>query len=305
MNREITVITGEDCAGMRIDMFLTETDEADILSRSAAQRLIQDGFVLVGGKPVKSNYRLRVGDKLTITVPEPVETAVVPEDIPLDILYEDSDVIVINKPQGMVVHPAPGHYTGTVVNALLYHCQGSLSGIGGELRPGIVHRIDKDTSGVIVSAKNDFAHMSLSKQLEEHSMKRVYHALVLGNVKDDSGTIDKNIARHPQDRKRMCIVSEGGRRAVTHFEVIDRLKQVTHITARLETGRTHQIRVHMSSLHHPVLGDLIYGPERQPHKCPGQALHAAILGFVHPASKEYMEFSAKLPDYFSELLKKI
>ena len=239
---------------------------------------------------------------ITFEVPEAVEPEIVAEDIPLDIVYEDHDVILVNKPKGMVVHPAAGHYSGTLVNALMFHCKDDLSGINGVLRPGIVHRIDMDTTGVLIACKNDLAHNSIAEQLKEHSITRRYQAIVHGVLKQDEGTVDAPIGRHPQDRKKMCINQQNGKHAVTHYKVLKRFDKFTHIECRLETGRTHQIRVHMASLGHPLLGDAVYGPAKSPHKLQGQTLHAGILGFVHPRTGEYMEYSAPLPEYFERLL---
>ena len=239
---------------------------------------------------------------ITFEVPEAVEPEIVAEDIPLDIVYEDHDVILVNKPKGMVVHPAAGHYSGTLVNALMFHCKDDLSGINGVLRPGIVHRIDMDTTGVLIACKNDLAHNSNAEQLKEHSITRRYQAIVHGVLKQDEGTVDAPIGRHPQDRKKMCINQQNGKHAVTHYKVLKRFDKFTHIECRLETGRTHQIRVHMASLGHPLLGDAVYGPAKSPHKLQGQTLHAGILGFVHPRTGEYMEYSAPLPEYFERLL---
>ena len=254
----------------------------------------------------KASYRLTPGEHLQIHIPEPEEISIEPEDIPLDILYEDGDIIVVNKPKRMVVHPAPGHYSGTLVNALMYHCRDSLSGINGVMRPGIVHRIDQDTTGVLVVCKNDTAHQSLAEQLKEHSITREYQAIVHGHIKASEGTVEGSIGRHPVDRKKMAMNVRNGKPAVTHYQVIDELNhQYTYISCRLETGRTHQIRVHMASLGHPILGDNLYGPSKCPFKLQGQTLHAKILGFVHPTTGEYMEFEAPLPDYFEKLLQKL
>ncbi len=291
----------ENEEGMRIDVYLAE--ELPDISRSRVQKLIKDGNICVNEKPVKANYRLVLGDRVTFSVPEAKEPDIVPEDIPLDILYEDSDVIVINKPKQMVVHPAPGHYSGTLVNALMYHCKGDLSGINGDLRPGIVHRIDMDTTGSLVVCKNDLAHQSLSGQLKEHSINRIYEAIVHGNVKEDTGTVKAPIGRHPGERKKMSVHAKNGRNAVTHYEVLERFGNYTYIRCRLETGRTHQIRVHMASIGHPLLGDQVYGPKKCPFpKLEGQTLHAKTLGFIHPRSGEYLEIVAPLPDYFKRLL---
>lgn len=297
----ITFAAEADDVGKRIDVFAAENYEE--LSRSGLKKIIDAGGVTVNNKTVKANYKLRTGDIVTMNIPESVPLEIIPQNIPLDILYEDDDVIVINKPQGMVVHPAPGHYTDTLVNALLYHCGDSLSGINGIMRPGIVHRIDMDTSGVIMAAKNNIAHRSLALQLAEHSITRKYNAIVYNNIKEDEGTIDKPLGRNPSDRKKMAVVP-GGRRAVTHYRVLDRLGKFTYIEAQLETGRTHQIRVHMTYAGHPLLGDSVYGPKKQPFNLKGQVLHARVLGFVHPVTGEYMEFESPLPEYFQKLLER-
>ena len=286
--------------GARLDRWLSE--QLDELSRSYIQKLIDDGAVLLNGHPAKAGGRLDTGDQVEITLPQSIEPDILPEDIPLDIVYEDEDVIVVNKPKGMVVHPAAGHYTGTLVNALMYHCGDSLSGINGVARPGIVHRIDKDTTGLIIACKNDHAHMRISEQLKAHTITRRYRAIVCGVLKEDNGTITGNIARHRTDRKRMAVVSAGGREAVTHYHVLERFKKYTYVECRLKTGRTHQIRVHMSHIGHPLLGDTVYGSAKDPYKLDGQCLHAMVLGFVHPTSGEYMEFTAPLPEYFERLL---
>ena len=297
----ITFAAEADDVGKRVDVFAAENYEE--LSRSGLKKIIDGGGVTVNNKTVKANYKLRTGDIVTMNIPESVPLEIIPQNIPLDILYEDDDVIVINKPQGMVVHPAPGHYTDTLVNALLYHCGDSLSGINGIMRPGIVHRIDMDTSGVIMAAKNNNAHRSLALQLAEHSITRKYNAIVYNNIKEDEGTIDKPLGRNPSDRKKMAVVP-GGRRAVTHYRVLDRLGKFTYIEAQLETGRTHQIRVHMTYAGHPLLGDSVYGPKKQPFNLKGQVLHARVLGFVHPVTGEYMEFESPLPEYFQKLLER-
>lgn len=287
--------------GKRIDVYISLV--RDELSRSQVQKLIGDGHVTVNGKQVKSNYKLKKDDIIDLEIPEPEPIDIKEENIPLDIIYEDKDIIVINKPQMMVVHPAAGHYSGTVVNALMYHCRGELSGINGIMRPGIVHRIDMNTSGVIVAAKSDSAHRSLALQFAEHTINRRYRAIVCGNIKDDNGTVDGPIGRSPKDRKKMAIVRDG-KRAVTHFSVIERFGRYTYIEAVLETGRTHQIRVHMASIGHPLLGDDIYGSVKQPYGLKGQVLHAGLLGFIHPTKGEYMEFRSEIPEYFQRLLEK-
>lgn len=301
-NDMITLAAESEDIGTRIDVFAA--DNCDALSRSGFKKLISDGNVLVNDAPVKANYKLRKNDVVTLIIPEAAPLEIVPQNIPLDILYEDNDVIVINKPQGMVVHPAPGHYTDTLVNALLYHCGDSLSGINGIMRPGIVHRIDMDTSGVIMAAKNNNAHRSLAAQLAEHSITRKYNAIVYNNIKEDEGTVDKPLARNPNDRKKMAVVV-GGRRAVTHYRVLERLGKFTFIEAQLETGRTHQIRVHMTYIGHPLLGDTVYGPKKQPFNLAGQVLHARVLGFIHPTTGEYLEFESPLPEYFFKLLENV
>ncbi len=299
---QYTLLTEKENINTRLDVFIA--DELDDISRSSVQKLIESGDILVNQKCVKPNYKLRQNDIISVVIPDPVPLEILPEDIPLDILYEDNDLIVIDKPKGMVVHPAPGHYSGTLVNALLYHCKDSLSGINGVARPGIVHRIDKDTSGVIVIAKTNSAHNCLAAQLMEHSMTRVYYAIVFNNIKQDEGTINKPLARSQNDRKKIGIVP-GGKHAVTHFKVLERFGKYTFIEARLETGRTHQIRVHMASIGSPLLGDMVYGPAKQPFKLDGQALHAGILGFRHPISNEYMEFISPLPEYFNTVLSRL
>ena len=288
----------------RIDKFLSEQEDG--LSRSYIQKLIKDGKVLVNGKVVKSNYRIAANDEVILSVPEPEELDIQAENIPLDILYEDDDVILINKGKDMVVHPAPGHYSGTIVNALLYHCKDNLSGINGVLRPGIVHRIDRNTTGVIVVCKNDKAHNCLAEQLKEHSITRKYNAIVYHAFKEGSGTVNAPIGRHPVDRKKMAINTTHGKEAITHYEVLKNLgSQYALIECTLETGRTHQIRVHMSSIGHPLVGDDVYGPSSSKFKLEGQALHARVLGFIHPTTGKYMEFEAPVPEYFTELVKKL
>ena len=299
MTRELTAAT--EHAGIRLDAFLS-ADGA--LTRSQAARLIAEGRVRVNGKPAAKSARLSGGETVTVDVPQLRETALPPQDIPLDVVYEDDDVIVVNKPTGLVVHPAPGHPDGTLVNALLHHCGDSLSGIGGEKRPGIVHRIDRDTSGLIIAAKNDAAHAALSAQLSDHTLSRTYECLVSGNMKQDSGTVDAPIGRSSADRKKMAVVP-GGRRAVTHWEVVARYPGVTHLRCRLETGRTHQIRVHMAYIGHPILGDTVYGAKKPVPGLTGQCLHATGLRFVHPRTGEPVELHCPLPPEFTAMLQKL
>ena len=290
--------------GQRIDRYLSDTLEDR--SRSYIQKIIKDGHVTVNQKPVKANYRLSVGDRVEVTLPEAKEPDIEPENIPLDILYEDQDIIMVNKPKQMVVHPAPGHYSGTLVNALMYHCGDELSGINGCMRPGIVHRIDMDTTGSLVVCKNDKAHQSLSEQLKEHSIRRIYVAIVHGNIKEDSGTVNAPIGRHPTDRKKMSTHCKNGRNAITHYKVLERFGDYTYIQCELETGRTHQIRVHMASIGHPLVGDEVYGPKKCPFKgLQGQTLHARTLGIIHPSTGEYLEVNAPLPEYFVDLLDRL
>ena len=278
----------------------------DGVTRSSAQRWLEQGRVTLDGTPVKKNTQLQAGQTLLIAPPQPQEPDAIPQPLPLDVIYEDEDVIVVNKPVGMVVHPAPGHPDGTLVNALLYHCKGSLSGINGQLRPGIVHRIDRDTSGLVIAAKNDRAHLALAEQLQDHSLFRLYHAVVLGGFREESGTVDAPIARHPVQRKRMAVCPPGqGRRAVTHYQVIDSRAGYTHLTCRLETGRTHQIRVHLAHLGHPLLGDPVYGPRRPFPGLAGQCLHAAQLTFTHPATGTRITVSAPLPHWFQAVLERL
>ena len=300
----LTWVIEQEDKGKRIDIFVAEVLEEGN-SRSRVQKLAEQGFLKVNEKAVKSNYKLHEKDVVVFTIPEIQPVEIVPENIALDIVYEDEDVIVVNKPQSMVVHPAPGHMTGTLVNGLLYHCKNNLSGINGIQRPGIVHRIDKDTSGILVVAKNDKAHQSLAMQLAEHSITRKYHAVVFHAVKQESGTVNQPIGRNPKDRKKMAVTKKNSRHAITHYTVLERLGNYTYIQAQLETGRTHQIRVHMSFIGHPLLGDTVYGPKKQPFSLCGQALHAKVLGFIHPTTKKYMEFETPLPQYFVALLEKL
>lgn len=301
MNQRFTVTAEE--TGIRIDRYLAE--KCSGISRSYLQKLLKEETVLVNQKAVKSNYKVNVEDQIELSIPEAVEPEIEAEDMELDIVYEDQDIILINKPKGMVVHPAAGHYSGTLVNGLMAHCRGELSGINGVMRPGIVHRIDMDTTGVLIVCKNDMAHNSIAEQLKEHSITRKYYAVVHGNLKEDEGTINAPIGRHPVDRKKMSINEKNGRDAVTHYRVLERFRQFTYVECQLETGRTHQIRVHMASIGHPLLGDSVYGPAKSPFRLNGQTLHAGVLGIRHPRSKEYMEFKAPLPDYFEDLLKKL
>ena len=298
----ILLRASEASKNQRLDAFLASS--LDGLTRSQATRLIESGEVAVNGRAVSKSYKLAGGEDIAVTLPEPEPVEAVPQDIPLDVVYEDADVIVVNKPSGMVVHPAPGHPDGTLVNALLYHCAGTLSGIGGALRPGIVHRIDRDTSGLIIAAKNDAAHQYLSAQLADHTLARTYECIVVGALREDRGTVDAPIARHPTDRKRMAVVA-GGREAVTHWEVIARYPGYTHVRCRLETGRTHQIRVHMAYIGHPILGDTVYGAKKEVPGLTGQCLHAVGLRFLHPRTHEVVELSCPLPDEFTRMLQKI
>lgn len=301
---EYNLESSEEWTDRRLDKVLSEY--FDGYSRSFIKKLFDDGLILVNSKAVKPSYKVRAGDMIDISVPDPVSIDIVPEDIPLDIIYEDDDVILVNKPKGMVVHPAPGHYSGTLVNGLMYHFGSSLSGINGEFRPGIVHRIDMDTTGVLVVCKNDNAHRALSEQLHKHSITRKYYAIVYGNISSDEGTVDAPIGRSPKDRKKMAINNRNGRRAVTHYRVLERFGgRYTYIECQLETGRTHQIRVHMASIGHPILGDEVYGPKKCPFKLQGQTLHAGVLGFIHPSTGEYVEFKAELPEYFKAVLEKL
>lgn len=296
---EFRFLITEDLEEERIDKCISGL--IDSLSRSYIQKMIGEGRALVNKMPVKANYRLKTGDEISLEIPEAVEPDIEPEDIPLDILYEDEDILIINKPKGMVVHPAPGHYSGTLVNAVMYHCKGQLSGINGVMRPGIVHRIDKDTTGSIIVCKNDAAHVLIAEQLKEHSLNRKYRAICLGCLKDEEQTIHKAIGRHPTDRKKMA-VSPKGKDAITHVKVLQHFDKYTYIECTLETGRTHQIRVHMASIGHPLLGDEVYGNTKSPFQIHGQVLHAMTLGIVHPRTKEYLEVNAPLPEYFSHLL---
>lgn len=292
----------EENSGERIDKLLSVLIED--LSRSTAASLCESGGVTVCGKVIPKNYKTRIGDEITVILPEPKELETEAENIPLDIVYEDNDLLVVNKPKGMVVHPAPGNYSGTLVNALLYHCRDSLSGINGVLRPGIVHRIDKDTSGLLIVAKNDKAHIGLAEQIKAHSFSREYEAVVYGKLKEQSGTVDAPIGRHKTDRKKMCVTALNSKNAVTHYSVLDYNNGFSHIRLKLETGRTHQIRVHMAYIGHPVAGDPVYGPSKVISALNGQCLHAKKIGFVHPISGEWLDFDSELPEYFREFLRK-
>ena len=300
---KIDICVPESISGQRIDRFLA--DILDGQSRSYLQKLVKEGRVLVQGKSVRANYKVVSGESITVEIPDMEEPDVCPENIPLSILYEDEDLLVVDKPKGMVVHPSAGHYSGTLVNALMYHCAGKLSGINGVLRPGIVHRIDMDTTGSLVVCKNDFAHSCLAEQLKEHSITRKYRAIVYGGFKEDEGTVDAPIGRHPIDRKKMSVNHKNGKNAVTHYRVLERLGKFTYIECQLETGRTHQIRVHMAGIGHRLFGDEVYGQSASRYKLQGQTLHAQVLGFVHPHTHEYMEFEAPLPEYFEGMLNKL
>lgn len=295
-------VSAED-NGLRIDKYLS--DHMEEMSRSYLQKLLKSQDVMVNEKTVKANYKVASGDIISVSVPEPEAVDIKPEDIPLDILYEDQDLIVVNKPKGMVVHPSAGHYSHTLVNALMFHCRDELSGINGVMRPGIVHRIDRNTTGSLLVCKNDFTHNHIAEQLKEHSIKRKYRAIVHGVLKEDNGVVDAPIGRHNTDRKKMAVNYKNGKTAVTHYHVLERFSNFTYIECQLETGRTHQIRVHMKSIGHPILGDDVYGPAKCPYRLEGQTLHAMILGFIHPRQNSYMEFSAPLPEYFINLLKKL
>lgn len=296
-------VVEEQYAGLRLDKYLSE-QLADI-TRSFLQKLIKDGQVTVDEQIQKANYKLKVAQTVTVVIPPAEEAEIVPEDIPLDILYEDADVLIVNKPKDMVVHPSAGHYSGTLVNAVMFHCKDSLSGINGEIRPGIVHRIDKDTTGSLIICKNDESHLCIAEQIKAHSVNRIYRGIVSGTVKKPEGTIEGNIGRHPTDRKKMAIVTRGGKPAITHYRVLEQYKNAAYMEFRLETGRTHQIRVHMASIGHPLLGDIVYGNPKNPYKLQGQTLHAMTIGFVHPTTGEYLEVSAPVPDYMEKLIKKL
>lgn len=298
--QEFHFTISEEADGLRIDKCVNLLSDA--LSRSYIQKLLSDGNITVNESNVKASYRVKADDEIRVLLPPAKLPDICPEPIPLSVLYEDEDVIVVNKPKGMVVHPAPGHYSGTLVNALMYHCRDGLSGINGILRPGIVHRIDRDTTGSVIACKNDYAHTEIARQLKEHSIVRRYHAIVCGELKEDAGTIHTLIGRHPKERKKMAVVPAGGKDAVTHYQVLKRFQKYTYVECRLETGRTHQIRVHMASIGHPLLGDTVYGSAKAPFALEGQTLHAKILGFRHPRSDSYIETDAPLPEYFERLL---
>lgn len=296
-------IVPAECTGARIDKYISEMVES--ISRSRIQGILKNGGVMVNGSTVKANYKVSAGDVIEFQIPEDREPDIEPENIPLDIIYEDEDVLVVNKPKGMVVHPSAGHYSGTLVNAIMYHCKDSLSGINGVLRPGIVHRIDMDTTGLLVVCKNDAAHNFIAEQLSVHSITRKYRAIVYHGMKEESGTVDAPIGRHPVDRKKMAVNHKNGKPAVTHYKVLEKIGSFTYIECQLETGRTHQIRVHMASINHPLLGDAVYGPRDSSYHLQGQVLHAMTLGFIHPRTGQYMEFEAPLPEYFEKLLNKL
>ncbi len=300
LNNEFNFIITEDLEDERIDKCLPVL--VDSLSRSYIQKLLNEGGVTVNGKNIKSSYRVKIDDEIVLVLPPAITPDIEPENIPLAVLYEDTDIIVVNKPKGMVVHPAPGHYSGTLVNALMYHCEGNLSGINGVMRPGIVHRIDRDTTGSIIACKTDKAHAEIAKQLKEHTIVRKYHAIVNGVLKEEEGTIQTLIGRHATDRKKMTVVTSGGKEAITHYKVLQHFNKYTYIECRLETGRTHQIRVHMAHIGYPLLGDVVYGNGNCPFNLDGQTLHAKTLGFIHPISENYLEIDAPLPDYFQKLL---
>ena len=297
------ITVDEGFAGERIDKVICYFSKE--LSRSGVQKMMECGAVTIASKPVSKNYKVRLGDKISVVIPKPRELELKPENIELDIRYEDSDLLVVNKPKGMVVHPAAGNYDKTLVNALLYHCKGSLSGINGVIRPGIVHRIDKDTSGLLIVAKNDFAHINLAEQIKAHSFEREYQTVVYGGFKTDCGTVDAPIGRHSVDRKKMCVTEKNSKNAVTHYEVVERYKGFTHLRVHLETGRTHQIRVHMAYIGHPVAGDPVYGPKKVITELCGQCLHAGLIGFRHPRTGKHIEVTSELPEYFEAFLRRL
>ncbi len=300
---EILIDVPQEYEGERIDKFLSTLLKDS--SRNSIQKLIEDGKVLANGNEVNKKYKVKTDDEITVLPGELKPLDAEPENIPLDIVFEDDDLLVVNKPRGMVVHPAPGNYSGTLVNALLYHCKDSLSGINGILRPGIVHRIDKDTSGLLIVAKNDKAHIGLAQQIKEHSFTREYNAVIVGHLKENEGTVNAPIGRNPKDRKKMCVTMQNSKNAVTHYSVIEDFDGYSHISLKLETGRTHQIRVHMAHLGHPVAGDMVYGNDKKSAFLNGQCLHAIKIGFVHPITNEYLEFTSDLPDYFKDFIKRL
>lgn len=304
MEEQYTLVTETGINGIRLDKYLSDR-LPDAITRSFLQKLIKEEQVTVDGRLQKANYKLKPEQTIQITIPPAEETAILPEDIPLDILYEDNDLLVVNKPKDMVVHPSARHYTGTLVNAIMFHCKGSLSGINGEIRPGIVHRIDKDTTGSLIICKNDESHLKIAEQIKEHSVKRIYRGIVSGTLKESEGTVEGNIGRHPIDRKKMALVTKGGKPAITHYRVLEQFKNAAYMEFHLETGRTHQIRVHMASIGHPLLGDTVYGNAKNPYKLNGQTLHAMTIGFIHPTTGEYLEVSAPIPEYFNALIKKL
>ena len=304
MEEQYTLVTETGINGIRLDKYLSDR-LPDAITRSFLQKLIKEEQVTVDGRLQKANYKLKPEQTIQITIPPAEETAILPEDIPLDILYEDNDLLIVNKPKDMVVHPSAGHYTGTLVNAIMFHCKGSLSGINGEIRPGIVHRIDKDTTGSLIICNNDESHLKIAEQIKEHSVKRIYRGIVSGTLKESEGTVEGNIGRHPIDRKKMALVTKGGKPAITHYRVLEQFKNAAYMEFRLETGRTHQIRVHMASIGHPLLGDTVYGNAKNPYKLNGQTLHAMTIGFIHPTTGEYLEVSAPIPEYFNALIKKL
>lgn len=306
MSRETFEVSTE-YEGERLDKYLSTIflENGSTQSRSFFQKLIKDGHVAVNNIVQKANYRLKADELVSVEIPPAVETPILPENIPLEILYEDNNLLVVNKPKGMVVHPSAGHYSGTLVNAIMYHCKDSLSGINGKIRPGIVHRIDMDTTGSLIVCKNDESHIFIAEQIKKHTVTRRYRGIVYGHVKADTGTIDAPIGRHPVDRKKMAVNEKNGKQAVTHYKVLERFQQYTYMEFELETGRTHQIRVHMASIGHPLLGDLLYSNGKSPYKLQGQTLHAMTIGFIHPKTMEYLEVSAPLPEYFEKILKNL
>lgn len=306
MNME-TFEVGIEYEGERLDKYLSMIfqEENATQSRSFFQKIIKEGHVRVNDVPQKANYRLKAEDVILVEIPDAVATPILPENIPLDILYEDDDLLIVNKPKGMVVHPSAGHYSGTLVNAIMYHCRDSLSGINGEIRPGIVHRIDMDTTGSLIVCKNDESHVFIAEQIKEHSVNRRYRGIVCGVVKEEEGIIDAPIGRHPVERKKMAVNEKNGKHAITHYKVLERFARYTYMEFKLETGRTHQIRVHMASIGHPLLGDPLYSSGKSPYKLQGQTLHAMTIGFVHPKTREYMEISAPLPEYFEKILRSL